>query len=166
MLHPAIVLSENAVIHGKGLVSQNVIRKGEIVSQLEAGLPTLYISDVLEMPVDQQEELLRYGYQCSDDLIVIEKEPERYMNHSCDPNTVWIDTDTMIARRDIQVGEEVTYDYATTEVSIPYQFECQCGSVNCRHQVTNLDYLLPEWQEKYGDFLPPHTLRSIAKTTP
>jgi cobalamin-dependent methionine synthase I len=163
MLHPAVILSEDRVIHGKGLVASAPIRKGEIVSHLEAGLPTLYIADVMAMPFDEQETLLRYGYQRSDDQIVIEKEPERFMNHSCDANTEWIDIDTMIASRDIQEGEELTYDYATTEITIPYEFECQCGAPACRHHVTNLDYLLPDWQARYGDFLPLHTLRAIAK---
>jgi SET domain-containing protein len=166
MLHPNAVLSENHVIHGKGLVASGPIRKGEIVSHLEAGLPILELADVMAMTPEQQEEILRYGYQRSDDEIVIEKEPERFMNHSCDANTEWIDIDTMIASRDIKPGEELTYDYATTEVSIPYEFDCKCGAPNCRHHVTNRDYLIPSWQQHYGDFLPPHTLRAIAKATP
>lgn len=166
MLHPDIYLSENDVIHGKGLIAKAAISKGEIVSQLDPGRPTLYITDILEMPAEQQEEILRYGYQLTEDELVIDSEPERYMNHSCDANTAWLERDTMIALRDIAAGEELTYDYATTELSIPFQFDCQCGSAACRHQVTNLDYLIPSWQQKYGDFLPPHTLRAIAKTHP
>ena len=39
------------------------------------------------------------------------------MNHSCDP-TCWFtdeDPEVMVACRDIQEGEEITYDYATSE---------------------------------------------------
>lgn len=166
MLHPDVYLTDNHVIHGKGLVARAPIRKGEIISQLDLTSPTLLITDVMAMPPDEQEALLHYGYQRSDDLIVIDKEPERYMNHSCDANIKWIETDTMIASRDIQPGEEITYDYATTEITIPFEFECRCGTPACRHHVTNLDYLIPSWQARYGDFLPPHTLRAIAKGTP
>ncbi|KAE9546484.1 hypothetical protein FO519_010304, partial [Halicephalobus sp. NKZ332] len=76
---------------------------------------------------------------------------------------MWIDDDTQIASRDILPGEEVTYDYATSEVEFPLTMECYCGSPNCRKVVTNLDHRDPAWQAKYGDMLPRHTLKAIAE---
>jgi SET domain-containing protein len=57
----------------------------------------------------------------------------RYINHSCDPNceseiiggSVWI-----IALRDIQKGEELTYDYGY-ELEGYEQRPCRCGATNC-----------------------------------
>lgn len=163
MLHPLIDVVENEVIHGKGFIARGLIRKGEVVSRLEPDQPHYLIADVMSWPQEQQDELLWYAYQCNEIEVVAEQGPERYMNHCCDPNTWWLDDDTMIARRDIQPGEEITFDYATTEVTIPFDMVCRCGSAICRGRVTNNDHLIPEWQARFGDHLPAHTRRAIAR---
>jgi uncharacterized protein len=64
----------------------------------------------------------------------------RWINHSCDPNCEAIEEDDRIfidALRDIQVGEELFYDYAL-EIDEPIteeskkKFACHCRSSNCR----------------------------------
>jgi uncharacterized protein len=161
MLHPNIQLVENEVIHGKGLVAVGPIRKGEIVSRLEPDQPTYLIKDVITWSQEDQDKLLHYGYQCREDLIVEEQGVEKYMNHSCDPNTYWLDDDTMIASRDIQPGDEITFDYATTEITIPYEMDCRCGAAICRKRVTHLDYQDEMWQARFGGYLPAHTRKAI-----
>jgi len=75
-----------------------------------------------------------------------------YQNHSCDPNSWWYDDFTLIARREIQAGEEVTFDYGTCEsIPNPEMPHCFCGSPLCRGEVRPEDYLLPELQERYGN---------------
>lgn len=163
MLHPNIEVVENEVIHGKGLVAVGPIRKGEIVSRLEPDQPTYLISDVLTWSQEDQDKLLHYGYQYREDKIIEEQGVEKYMNHSCDPNTMWLDDDTMIASRDIEPGEEITFDYATTEITIPFEMQCRCGAAKCRGLVTNLDHLNEAWQARYGEYLPAHTRKAIAE---
>ena len=54
----------------------------------------------------------------------------RYINHSCDPNciteltprTIWI-----VALRDIQVGEELSFNYRYDTK----KYRCHCGAHNC-----------------------------------
>lgn len=162
MLHKHIVVVDRGVIEGKGLVARDLIRQGEVVSRLEPGQPTVTIAEALAMTQAEQDALLHHGYQCSAELIVNEQGDEKYMNHSCDPNILWADDETMIARRDIQPGEEITYDYAMTEIAIPFTMTCRCGSALCRGVVTNLDYRDPAWQQRYGTMLPQHTLAAIA----
>jgi SET domain-containing protein len=113
-------------------------------------------------PEDKQEKLLFYAYQCNETELVNEQGPERFMNHSCDPNCWWADDDTIVARRDILPGEEITYDYAMTEVNIEWQMICRCGATNCRGLITNKDHRDPKWQALYGDNLPSHTRKAIA----
>jgi hypothetical protein len=74
------------------------------------------------------------------------------MNHSCDPNTVFVDDGKMIATRDVEVGEEITYEYATSEsqTSSHMPFPCGCGTPACRKQVTGSDFLLPALRAKYA----------------
>lgn len=163
MLHPHVKAMTNDVIHGNGLVAEKPIKAGEIVSQLNPGMPTMTIEEVLTKQGAELAYILHYAYQCSETLVVFEDEPERFMNHSCDPNVWWGDDNTMIARRDIAVGEELTYDYAMTEVTLPFEMICDCGTPLCRKKVTNLDHLLPDWQARYGDYLPSHTRKAIAQ---
>ncbi len=57
--------------------------------------------------------------------------------HACDPN-VRLDMAAfeLWSLRDIAAGEILTMDYASTEDVLMRQFECQCGSPNCRRWIT------------------------------
>ena len=79
-----------------------------------------------------------------DDEIVIDAavggNDARWINHSCDPNCDAVVEDGRIfieAIRDIEVGEELTYDYAyqLTERHTPAakrRYPCHCGAASCR----------------------------------
>ena len=41
-------------------------------------------------------------------------EPGRLVNHSCDPNAAIREELLLVAIRDIQIGEEIRFDYSTT----------------------------------------------------
>ena len=66
-----------------------------------------------------------------------------HINHHCDPNTeIKVHKDfigrnphsqmevslvaLVVAKRDIYIGEEITFDYETTEVELAEPFECNC----------------------------------------
>jgi len=61
------------------------------------------------------------------------KNTARYINHSCDPNchteqfgnTIWI-----VAIKDIEAGEELTYNYEYEIDDKPAE-PCNCGAKNC-----------------------------------
>eukprot|EP00456_Euglypha_rotunda_P058851 TRINITY_DN489_c0_g1_i1.p1 TRINITY_DN489_c0_g1~~TRINITY_DN489_c0_g1_i1.p1 ORF type:complete len:136 (-),score=9.18 TRINITY_DN489_c0_g1_i1:126-533(-) len=84
------------------------------------------------------------------------RDPSEYKNHSCDPN-VWhdIDCDTvMTARKDINIGDEVTYDYCTTETEnsmhVAAGWTCRCGAKECRGKLTGEEYKDPVLQKRYA----------------
>jgi len=64
------------------------------------------------------------------------------LNHSCDPNVI-LDTLNMkmIARRDIEKGEELSFFYPSTEWEMDAPFICLCGSSNCIHVVAGARFL-------------------------
>ena len=64
------------------------------------------------------------------------------LNHSCDPNVI-LDTDNlqMIARRDIEQGEELSFFYPSTEWEMDAPFICLCGASNCIHVVAGARFL-------------------------
>ena len=87
------------------------------------------------------------------------------MNHSCDPNTWFIDDTFMVARRAIVKGEEVTYDYATSESDANddlIESVCNCGSQVCRGTIRPTDYATSSFlQETYGEHVMSHVLRKL-----
>jgi hypothetical protein len=54
------------------------------------------------------------------------------------------------AMRDIQPGEELTHDWATTDDEA-YEMRCHCGAANCRGVITGQDWRRKDLQEKYQD---------------
>jgi hypothetical protein len=84
-------------------------------------------------------------------LVLPPARPNRYGNHSCDPNLWWVGAYELAARRDIATGEEVTNDYATSTGDESFTMDCGCGSTLCRGRVTSEDWRRPELRERYGD---------------
>lgn len=64
------------------------------------------------------------------------------LNHSCDPNVI-LDTErlVMVARRDIEKGEELFFFYPSTEWEMDAPFICLCGASNCIHVVAGARFL-------------------------
>lgn len=86
-----------------------------------------------------------------------------YVNHSCNPNA-WISGQiSLLARRDIQPGEEITFDYATTDASDYDTFECHCGDPLCRGVVTGQDWRRADLQERYRGHFSAYIQRRIDK---
>ncbi len=72
-----------------------------------------------------------------------------FFNHSCDPNTWWIDNHTIVARRNIKKGEELCYDYATEDEYVS-PFNCFCGASNCRVYIGGQEWRRTALHEAYG----------------
>jgi len=155
---------------GYGLFATGVIKEGEIVAWESAdmyqgpddnrpGKKLMTTQQINERWPDQRERehFLSYSYQVDEDLFLIPLREDdlvitTYQNHSCDPNTWWDDDYTLIARRTILPGEEVTFDYSTSEcLDNPEMPECFCGSPICRKKLDPLDYLKPELISRYGN---------------
>ena len=88
----------------------------------------------------------------SDGKILLVGEPDRYLNHSCNPNAglrfdgVYIN---LIAIVDIQAGQEITFDYSTTMQAFGFEMACACGAPNCRGTVKDFIHIPNETQRKY-----------------
>ncbi|MEQ1613833.1 MAG: SET domain-containing protein-lysine N-methyltransferase [Hyphomicrobiaceae bacterium] len=63
-------------------------------------------------------------------------------NHSCDPNCAVVRESDLVATRDIQAGEELSYDYSLTVIpsfySWAWRMKCACGASCCRVTIGNL----------------------------
>jgi uncharacterized protein len=87
------------------------------------------------------------------------------LNHSCDSNLWMRDEVTLIARRDIVPGEEITVDYAlfTTQPFWKLEIACHCGSPLCRHEITGNDWRLTDVQGRYAGHFSPFINARIAE---
>ena len=132
----------NSEVHGRGVFSTRNIKKGERIIE--------YLGD----RVSHAEADRRYESKDENDshtfLFIVDSKTvidagvdgndARFFNQSCDPNCestvekrrVFID-----ALRDIEPGEELTYDYQIyleegDPENIEAVFACRCGSPKCR----------------------------------
>ena len=103
--------------------------------------------------------------QIADDLFLTpndQREAGDMINHSCEPNLGILGSIVLVAMREIEVGEELTFDYATCDDSDYDEFECLCGTVSCRGKVTGQDWKIPALQEKYAGWFSPYLAQKIA----
>jgi hypothetical protein len=59
-----------------------------------------------------------------------------YGNHSCDLNSWWVGVYQLVTRRPLNVGNELTDDYATSTDSTGFRMPCARGRRNCPGTMT------------------------------
>jgi hypothetical protein len=89
------------------------------------------------------------------------REPGDSINHSCEPNCGMRNATTIVAMRDIAVGEELTFDYAMSDASDYDEFDCNCGTSLCRGRVRADDWRLDTLRHRYKGFFSPYIQRKI-----
>jgi hypothetical protein len=68
----------------------------------------------------------------------------KYLNHSCEPNGfINVNDLTFVALTGIAAGEEITFNYLTTESAMDVPFNCRCGSKSCFGFIQGRDFLSP-----------------------
>jgi SET domain-containing protein len=150
-------------IQGRGLFATEPIEKGEIVC-IKGG----YVFN-RRMLQEVTKTLGPAEIQIAEDLFIgplSEKEREGSMifsNHSCEPNIGVQGQIVFVALRDIQAGEELTHDWATTDDDT-YEMECKCGAATCRKVITGQDWRRKDLQQKYAGYLSWYLEGKIRKT--
>ncbi len=160
-LHPGLKLRPSR-IHGKGLVATRPLRQGETVLIFGG---TLFS----KAQVDTGKANNRTLMQVDDDSWLGNRAEEPvgedyFVNHSCEPNLWMSDEVTLVARRNIAAGEEVTMDYAMhfADPNWTMSNPCKCGSLLCRQVVTGKDWMLGQLQTRYRDHFSPFLNRRVA----
>jgi SET domain-containing protein len=144
-----VVVKKSGII-GKGVFSSKNFREGEVILEID---DSHVVIDSSKLTKEQHKFELDY---LADGKIVVMQAPERYINHSCDPNS-YVKTVNGIrkvfAMRDIQKGEEIVGDYSINGHN-EGTFQCRCGSENCRLVYRGNFFKLPKaLQKKYLPYL-------------
>ncbi len=86
------------------------------------------------------------------------------MNHGCVPN-VRIDSINreMVAAKPIAPGEELKFNYNSTEWSMTSPFPCGCGAVGCAGEIRGFRYLTPGQREAIRPLISPFIERRWAE---
>lgn len=134
---PALIVRESE-INGTGVFADIGFSAAQVVLAIDDS----YVVDH-EHPVPSGEEehcdYLEVG------KTVWMQAPERYINHSCEPN-VFVRTSggirLVLALREIEAGEEITYDYCVNGHG-DVVWTCNCGAARCRHAIHSDFFHLP-----------------------
>lgn len=150
-LHPDVEVSSSP-IHGRGLFAAAALASGTVISRLGGTIVcTAWLLQLLDSVADDEHGYLDTVMIGADQhLILPSGTPNGLGNHSCDPNTWWIDSHKLTARRPIAAGEEITNDYATSTAAESFSMPCMCASPLCRRVITGGDWRIPDLRERYG----------------
>lgn len=147
---------------GWGSFAVEPIRKGETV----AGFGGWVMSGLMlaELPHGRQSRSIQID---TDLFLVSGPTPEAgdMLNHSCEPNCGLLGSQLLVAIRDIEVGEELSFDYAMCDASDYDEFTCLCGTQACRGIVTGADWRNAELQQRYAGWFSPYLVQRIAALT-
>lgn len=121
----------------KGLIANRHFTKGELISDFSSG-KVVSKPDYLTVQLDDHKH------------INLQPEYLQYMNHSCDPN-MFVDTEAfrIVALKEIQPGDELTFFYPSTEWKMDRPFDCRCGSSKCIGKVEGAFALTKEQRSHY-----------------
>lgn len=107
-------------IEGVGVFASEDIEAGALIWKLVPALDRLIRTDeVGQLPPMFRSFVERYGYPYPHDpeMLVVELDNGRFMNHCERPNTRFDDPDAGFALRRIRAGEEITCNYAEFDPS-------------------------------------------------
>lgn len=101
-----------SAIHGIGLIAQEFIARGSRVWELRPGFDLVLSGmQVRELSAAAREQVFWYAYyDPARHVYVLSADDDRFTNHADDPNTA-NNGEVTFATRDIQPGEEITWDY-------------------------------------------------------
>ena len=134
---------------GSGSFAISKISKGEIVASF--GGNVINQSELTNYSTDRVSRSLQLN---SDTCLLSGYVPEAgdMINHSCEPNCGIAGTSSVQALRDIEIGEELSFDYAMSDSSHYDEFTCACGKDKCRDKITGMDWKKKDLQVKYSNY--------------
>ena len=135
------VILRKSLIQGLGAFAQSDILRGTQILKIDDSRMV-----TKENPLCERDG--EYPYHCdylAREKTILMQSPERYINHSCSPNSYIRTIDDalcLFALRSIGSGEEITCDYCINGGGDTW-WECRCGSSRCRHLIHSDFFHLP-----------------------
>jgi uncharacterized protein len=132
---------------GKGLYANEDIKKGEIIADWKGG--KIYEAEKCsKLP----QPIRDYAIQFEEHKWIDTNGIGHFFNHSCEPNCGIKGKFQIVAMRDINKGEWLTYDYEMTEDS-DWTMKCECGSKSCRKIIGAFKNMPNNLRVKYKGYI-------------
>jgi hypothetical protein len=137
-------------IAGKGVFASKDFSKGDIVFILKGEVRKWVVKDKETSSEGPNWVGIRHG------VWIDPAEPAVFLNHSCNPNIGIKGSVTFVALRNIKKGEEVAFDYSTTEDDLLWRlpFKCACGAKNCRSSIRSIQFMPKQVFKAYLPYVP------------
>ncbi|VEU40973.1 unnamed protein product [Pseudo-nitzschia multistriata] len=166
------VTARGSRIHGMGLFADQALQKGDVVAEYVGEYVSPAVTEKREKGY-QKERIQDYQFRIDSQLVIDATKQGghgRYANHNCDPNCATkiipfkledeavkttsngniLKRVVIVALRDIEPMEELTYDYQfPLEVDLDERIPCNCNSELCRGF---MNWDLPEKGARNQDF--------------
>ena len=120
LLRAAVLVAR--VNGGRHLIASEAVAVGTMILELDGII--MDVPDRYSVQVGRNEHLRPPAHAADGDDAYL----WRYLNHSCEPNAAFAGR-RLVAVRSIRAGEEISFDYNTTEWDMSSPFRCACG--NC-----------------------------------
>lgn len=115
-------------------------------------------SNVLLVKADRCSHSIQFGW---DEHIMMDL-PANFLNHACDPNVCVKNNSNgsynFVALKNISEGDEIRFDYETTEYEISAFDKCLCGVETCRGRLSGFKSNGQTVREKYGSNVAPYLI--------
>ena len=131
-----------SAIHDWGLYALEFIPADDVVIEYVGDIIRPKIADEREKRYNDQGIGSSYLFRIDDEKVIdatVMGNQARFINHHCDPNcyakvipVAQSKRIVIYSKRDIQAGEEVTYDYKFPIEPDELKVKCLCGSPKCR----------------------------------
>ncbi len=134
-----IEVGESGVCEGRGVFAKEDIQYGEIIVDIEAR--------IVRGPSE-------YALQIGEEEFLLENYIDNLINHSCVPNcrvNLWKENKkrvSFISLKTIKKGEEIFWNYNSTEWVQNPEFSCGCKKKDCVGQIKGAKFLTEEQFEK------------------
>lgn len=154
-------------IGGKGIFAKKRIKKGELIAIWGGRVMNKKEITKLKKIYYGNTSLYWFTVQVYNNFYLAPKnirelEDADFFNHSCNPNAGIKGQISLVAMRNIFPGEEITFDYATTDCGF-IKFKCNCGGKDCRIIITKDDWKNPKFQRKYQGYISSYIKEKIKK---
>lgn len=118
---------------------------------------------VMDVEGDISPQPSRYSIQIGVDRHVHPWGPDTpwmYLNHSCRPNLAYDSASAgMVAIELIRPGDQLTFNYLTTEWEMAEAFDCACGDPQCFGRIAGYRHLDAEARDRLAGDRVPHIHR-------
>jgi uncharacterized protein len=160
-----------SAINGVGVFAVRSLTKGQIIAEginaadYERLVPW---GKIKEIEADIKKKINDFcigtpdGFIPPEDFDFGKMTVEWYFNHSCNGNVGFNENGDFITLKDIEVSEELTYDYGLAESNPEFSMQCNCRSIKCRHLITGNDWENIEFRKTNLNHMLPR-LRVVSK---